>query len=367
MQLAADGKQFSTNVMNVINVINECGDVEMCRELLFRTESAEADEVRNLTESIASRTRPNFHISKFSHFHIHSSRSLFQLVPTCTTYKIRSLTSSPILPWPKNSPSMENQFIKPARILMAIALIVFGVQHFIYRDFLPKLEPLPAGVPGRTALAYIFGSIIILSALGIATGIMDRLAAVVIATICLTSVVFFHLPLLANNLHDPDKWACICEELAIGSTILVLAGMLPGKTEDKNAKVVRAGQIFFSITLIIFGIQHFMYAEFIATLIPGWIPFHIFWAYFVGVVFFSVAASIIFKRKTQLALTLLAAMFLFWVVFLHIPRVIDKPDNMDGWTSAAVALAMCAGSLVVARSVPGEQVTVHALQRQSFH
>ena len=262
---------------------------------------------------------------------------------------------------------MENQFIKPARILMAIALIVFGVQHFIYRDFLPKLEPLPAGVPGRTALAYIFGSIIILSALGIATGIMDRLAAVVIATICLTSVVFFHLPLLANNLHDPDKWACICEELAIGSTILVLAGMLPGKTEDKNAKVVRAGQIFFSITLIIFGIQHFMYAEFIATLIPGWIPFHIFWAYFVGVVFFSVAASIIFKRKTQLALTLLAAMFLFWVVFLHIPRVIDKPDNMDGWTSAAVALAMCAGSLVVARSVPGEQVTVHALQRQSFH
>jgi len=64
---------------------------------------------------------------------------------------------------------------------------------------------------------------------------------------------------------------------------------------------------------------------------------------------------------------LLAAMFFFWVICLHIPRVVNKPGNMDELTSAAVALAMCAGSLVIARSVPGEQVTVHALQRQSFH
>ncbi len=261
---------------------------------------------------------------------------------------------------------MENQFVRPARIMMAIALIVFGTQHFIYKDLLPKLEPLPAGLPGRTFLAYIIGSIFIIGAISIASGIVDRLFTGIIAAILFASVVFFHLILLAKNLHDPDKWACICEELAIGSGVFVLALLLPVNGEVKNAKAIRTGQIFFAITLIIFGVQHFIYAGYIASLIPEWIPVHIFWAYFVGVVFFLVAVSIILKRKTQLALTLLAAMFFFWVISLHIPRVVTKPGDMDEWTSAAVALAMCASSLVVARSVPGEQVTAHALQRQNF-
>ncbi|MBS1600381.1 MAG: hypothetical protein JST75_19285 [Bacteroidetes bacterium] len=261
---------------------------------------------------------------------------------------------------------MENPIIKAARIMLALAMIVFGVQHFIYRDFLPKLEPVPAWVPARTFLAYCTGAIIILAAIGIATRIMDRLSAMVLGILFMGSVLCFHLSVLVSNLHDPDKWACICEELAIGSGTLILYGYLFGESSNQmTRKIMRIAGILFALSLTIFGTQHFMYADFIATLIPVWIPFPLFWAYFVGIVFFLVAISIVTKKKTYLGLTLMRIMFFFWEISLHIPRVIGKPTNMDEWTSAAVALAMCACSFVIASTMPGKQMTAHALQRQN--
>lgn len=262
---------------------------------------------------------------------------------------------------------MENNFIKPIRWLLAISMIVFGVQHFIYRDFLPKLEPVPAWVPARAVLAYVTGTIIILAAVGIVSGIRDRLSAKLLGIIFIGSVIFLHLPLLVSNLHDPDKWACIFEELGIGSGLIMFAGLISGKRSNVvEEKPVRIAGIFFALSMVNFGIQHFMYGEYIARLIPSWIPGHIFLAYFIGVAFIAVAISIIIKKKTRLAGMLLGFMFLFWEISLHIPRVIAKPNGMDEWTSAAVALAMCASSFVVALTAPGEQVTVHALQRQNL-
>jgi len=262
---------------------------------------------------------------------------------------------------------MENNLLKPTRWLLAIPMIVFGVQHFIYKNFLPKLEPVPAWVPARVVLAYVTGTIIILAAVGIVSGILDRQSAIVLGIIFIGSVIFLHLPLLVSNLHDPDKWACICEELGIGSGVIMFAGLISGKhSNGVQEKPARVAGIFFALSLVIFGIQHFMYGEYIAKLIPSWIPGHIFLAYFIGVAFIAVALSILIKKKTWLAGILLGFMFLFWEISLHIPRVIAKPNGMDEWTSAAVALAMCASSFVVALSAPGEQVTAHALQRQNY-
>jgi uncharacterized membrane protein len=262
---------------------------------------------------------------------------------------------------------MENNLIKPARILLAIALVIFGAQHFIYKDFLPKLEPVPSWVPLRLPWAYLTGVILILVACSIASRIMDRLAAILMGIMFIACVFLFHLPILVSNLHNADKWACTFEELAIGSGALLLAGTLsPDRSSVWTERIIKTGRGFFALSLIIFGIQHFMYGEYIATLIPSWIPAHIFWAYFVGVVFISVALSIIINKKTFLAATLLGFMFFLWELSVHIPRVINNPHGMDEWTSAAVALAMCASSFVLATSVPGEQVPMHALQRHNF-
>jgi uncharacterized membrane protein len=111
------------------------------------------------------------------------------------------------------------------------------------------------------------------------------------------------------------------------------------------------GRYLFALALVVFGVQHFLYAGFIATIVPGWIPWKLFWAYFVGVAFFAAALSIATGKIAKLASTLLGIMFLAWVVILHIPRVAAAPHNGNEWTSEFVALAMGGASFLMISAV----------------
>jgi hypothetical protein len=65
------------------------------------------------------------------------------------------------------------------------------------------------------------------------------------------------------------------ELLAFTATAMLLAGSVP---------VARAGRILFGLCFVVLGAQHFMYAGFIATLVPAWIPGGgLFWNYATGV------------------------------------------------------------------------------------
>jgi uncharacterized membrane protein YphA (DoxX/SURF4 family) len=108
------------------------------------------------------------------------------------------------------------------------------------------------------------------------------------------------------------------------------------------------GRSLFAISMVVFGAQHFMYAGFIATLIPAWIPVHLFWVYLTGtgmiVAGFSIATGIL----ASLASMSMGLMFLLWFLLLHAPRVAASPRNGDEWTSALVALALSGGSFLLA-------------------
>jgi hypothetical protein len=108
------------------------------------------------------------------------------------------------------------------------------------------------------------------------------------------------------------------------------------------------GRFLFALPLLVFGIQHFMYARYVATLVPSWIPGHLFWAYFVGAAFVATTLSIATQIKARLSAIWLGIMFLLWVLVLHLPRVAAAPHNGDEWTSAFVALAMGGGAFLVA-------------------
>ena len=112
------------------------------------------------------------------------------------------------------------------------------------------------------------------------------------------------------------------------------------------------GRIFVAISLVVFGVQHFIYGGFVATLVPAFMPRRLFWAYFVGVAFFAAAAGILYKLLARAASTMLGVMFFLFVVLLHIPRIIGNSSNGDEWTQGFVALAMCGGAWIVANAAP---------------
>jgi len=112
------------------------------------------------------------------------------------------------------------------------------------------------------------------------------------------------------------------------------------------------GRIFVAISLVIFGIQHFLYGGFVAGLVPAFMPGHLFWAYFVGVAFFAAAAGILYEKMARPAATMLGVMFFLFVVLLHIPRIVTHSRDGNEWTSGFVALAMCGGAWVLASASP---------------
>jgi len=62
---------------------------------------------------------------------------------------------------------------------------------------------------------------------------------------------------------------------------------------DKSQTV---GRIFVAVSLVVFGVQHFLYGGFVAGLVPAFMPGRLFWAYFVGVAFLAAAAGILYEE-----------------------------------------------------------------------
>lgn len=164
-------------------------------------------------------------------------------------------------------------------------------------------------------------------------------------------------------MHFGD-WENAAKELALASGAFVIAGCFPEKNENRLIrslnKLVPFGAILFSITIISFSIDHFLYATDAADYVPSWIPFHLFWIYFCGIALLGSGIAIILKIKPGLIAALLGSMIFMWFIVLHIPRVIASPvpDIGSEVTSAFLALAYSGIAFVIAGSTKKKEENV---------
>jgi uncharacterized membrane protein len=113
-------------------------------------------------------------------------------------------------------------------------------------------------------------------------------------------------------------------------------------------KLMPFGRLCFAIPLAVFGTEHFTDTTDIATMVPNWIPAHLFWTYLVGVALLAAALSIAVKVQSRLAATLLGAMFISFVVLMDLPAALAEPNNRFSWTLALRELAFASGGLAFA-------------------
>lgn len=246
--------------------------------------------------------------------------------------------------------------LRVGRLFFAVAIALFGIEYFIYAAGMKGPIPGPPWIPGAHWLAWLTGLALIAIAVCIASGKMARLATTLLGAALFLKILFLHAPGLLAQLHNPGPWTSTFELLALCGGAFVLADLTPADAPTKQlpdtitARLATAGRLFFAIGLVVFAVQHFLYARFIATLIPAWIPGHLFWAYFVGVAFIGAALALATKVQATLTAALLGTMFLLWVVVLHLPRVARAPRNGDELTSLLIALAMGGISFILAAS-----------------
>ena len=98
-----------------------------------------------------------------------------------------------------------------------------------------------------------------------------------------------------------------------------------------------------------------MYAQFVATLVPAWMPGHLFLTYLTGIGMIATGLAIATGVLSRLASVLLGIMFLIIFVTLHVPRVLAQIHNADELTSAFVALGFAGASFTFAAYLSSSQ------------
>lgn len=239
--------------------------------------------------------------------------------------------------------------IEVGRLLFAVVTAVFGIQYLHYGKYVGGLPPVPPWAPGGALGAYLVGVVLIAAALALATGKKARLAALVIGGLFLFCVIFLHLQHFGEVVHDGIGRTRAFEPFALAGGALVLAGALPGGLARLvvGGKLVLIGRLVFGLSMVIFGWQHFLYAKFLVTLVPAWLPAHAFWIYVTGTGMIVAGLAIAANILGSVAAAGLALMFGLWVLVLHAPRVLAKLHNGDEWSSLFVALAFCGASLIL--------------------
>ena len=245
--------------------------------------------------------------------------------------------------------------IRAGRAFYGIGIAGIGIQQFIYSAFRPVLLPYwPASFAAPAIWAYIIGAGLVLAGMMIVFNNNARTVAVSLGLffflLFLCFHVYYQLFLIPYDFHF-GNWTDALKELALSGGAFVMASSFPGtRSFASNKLLLTVGRIFFSIMLIIFGIDHFLYTKFVAPLVPGWIPGHIFWTYFGAVALIASGLCIMLKIKTRLVGILLGTMLLLWFIILHIPRAIADPYAGKGneITSVFQALAFSGIAFVIA-------------------
>lgn len=255
--------------------------------------------------------------------------------------------------------------LKPiGRVFFAIPIVIFGIQYLAYGRFVRGLPPVPPWAPGGAAAAYLTGALLVAAGVCILANVQVRLSAAVLGMFCFVCAIALHTMELKLVIHQGGERTGALEALALASAAWVLAGSSPAGVSifrgwQRSTEILgKAGLYLFAFSMLIFGVQHFLYAAYIATLIPAWMPAHLFLAYFTGAAFIAAAIAIASGIRARLGAGALGVMFLLWTVLLHAPRVFAHMQNKDELTSLFVALAMSGGSFIVAGAVAKSRYNV---------
>jgi len=106
----------------------------------------------------------------------------------------------------------------------------------------------------------------------------------------------------------------------------------------------------------------------IASLVPAWIPWHVFWAYFVGACFIAAALSLVTGIQVRLSASLLALTFFLFVVLMDAPGWARNPQNRFALALAFRELSFSGGPLALAASLtePGRKRRILATIARYF-
>jgi uncharacterized membrane protein len=268
-----------------------------------------------------------------------------------------------------------NSSFHAGRVLFATAMGGLGVQCMLRGNAVPTLEPV-AGSSSLPLVGWITGVVLFAAAIAMLAHSKAYYGAAVIAATLLLWLLLLHAPALAANPKNGGEWTGTFETFALGGAALVLFGLMRSaagyerEPEPIARRATTIGRLMYGASMPAFGVLHYIYIAYVASVIPDWIPAHVFFGYATGVAHLASGLGILTGVFSRLAAYCTAAMFGSWVVIVHVPRVLANFRHPNEWTSMLIAIGMCGGALLIAsalsniRSLPARSAELVALENR---
>ena len=218
--------------------------------------------------------------------------------------------------------------------LYASGAILLGAVGIWFHDFAMQWQPVPKGLPAYGMLAYVSGLVLIAGGVAILARKGERLGALLLASFFGLWVVALHLPNAIAGWKHIGAWNAPAEFTfaTMGGVALFASG-----AGSMRGTLLRIARILAGASCIVFGLAHFNYIDFTATMVPAWLPPNqTFWAWATGAGHLAAGLALVSGVQARLAATLEAAMMACFVVLLHIPLVIAASNHIN-WIMLAVA------------------------------
>lgn len=117
-------------------------------------------------------------------------------------------------------------------------------------------------------------------------------------------------------------------------------------------KLAGFATVCFAVPLAVFGSQHFLLTSGLANMVPKYMPWRMFWIYFVGAALIAASLSIATRIQTRWSGLLVGMMMFLFVAMLYFPSAI-RTGNRITWTIVFREMSFGAGGWLLAGTAWG--------------
>ncbi|HEY1772622.1 MAG TPA: DoxX family protein [Gammaproteobacteria bacterium] len=252
------------------------------------------------------------------------------------------------------------RIVSVGHAVFAAVMIGIGILGLVHQEYAAIWDGIPKALPGCEYLPYLSS----LVALACGVGLLWPRTATVAARVLLAYLLLWMLIfkgryiLLAPTTEGSYQSAGENAVEVAGAWVLYtwLAGdwdrrWIGFATGDKGVRIARA---FYGLAMIAFGLSHFFYLQFTAPLIPSWLLWPVFWAYFTGTCYLAAGVAVLTGILGRLAATLAAIQMAAFLFFVWLPIILAGKITDFNWGEIVVNIALVAGAWLVVESYRGE-------------
>ena len=248
--------------------------------------------------------------------------------------------------------------LRISHAIFALVLIGLGIIGLSKGDFPPGWTPVPESMPVRQVLVYLGDIICIACGAGFLLRPVATIAARVLFAWLMVWLLFLRVPWMMIDFGIGTWWAASSTAILVGTSWVLYSSLANDWDKRLFGFVVgdrgmRFAQVLFGLGLIPLGIAHFLYLEATAPLVPSWLLFPVFWAYFTGAAFAAAGLGLIFGVYARLAATLITLQIALLTVFVWIPRIVTGNMTPFQWNEFVVSILLTTAAWVMTDSYRG--------------